>query len=301
MLKKRKVSSKTANKTVKKCVYPFSWVRDWIVRHPKVGFVFLLICLLIFPLALLGLIQALGQWAPLGSFAQLSNSGETWLSFWGSYLGCVATVILSIVALRLSKEINKYAWYKNTADEIESFHQFRVEKISLYNLALDQPKELDYFSGYNNERFMLAVSFQSFPPYYDIDLQPLEIFSCDANKTKLALDSVQPQFINAGEHSYFYYLFNAGEDLRKFMLLHIQGANIIPHAQRQRCIHLSMLCKNTLYGADPGYYRPFSVNLRIWAVNAKAARPNPDEAEKYTEFSLPLEVIRQTVSCSPAS
>lgn len=299
MPKRGEAFPKAANETRNKCDCRF-WARDRNVRRPPARFVFLLIGLLILPFFLLGLIRGLDRWLPLDAFTRLPDGEGTWLSFWGSYLGCVATIILSVAALYLSKEINKYTWYKNTADEIASFHQFCVKRISLYDVAMDHPEEIDYFSEYDSEEFILAVSFESFPPYYDIGLQPLEIFSCDANQTKLKLDSVQWQFVNAGEYSHLYYLFNAGEELREFMLLHIQGANTKTLAQSQRCIHLSMLCKNTLYGADPGFYRPFSVDLRIWAANAKAALPTPDTPEKSTKRLLPLKVIKQTVSCSPA-
>lgn len=302
MLKSGEAFPEAANEICNNCDYcSRARDRDRNARVPRVPFVFLLICLLVLPFCLLGLIRGLDRWLPLDAFTRLPDGEGTWLSFWGSYLGCVATIILSAAALHLSKEINKYAWYKNTADEVESFHQFRVKKISLYKVPVDYPEEIDYFPQYDNEEFLLAVSFESFPPYYDIGLQPLEIFSCDANKTKLELDSVQRRFINAGEYSHLYYLFNAGKDLREFMLLHVQGANTKTFTQRQRCIHLSMLCKNTLYGEDPGYYRPFFVDLRIWAVNAKAARPAPDASKNLTECPLPLEVVRQTVTVRRAS
>lgn len=302
MLKKGEASPKAANETGKNYASLFwAQVKDWIAQHPQIRAGFLLICLLALPFGILELIRWLDRWLPLGAFTRLPDGEGVWLSFWGSYLGCVATIILSVAALRLSREINKYAWYKNMADEVESFNQFHVKNISLYRVAVDCPKEIDYFPQYNNEEFMLAVSFEPFPPYYDIDLRPLEIFACDKDKTKLKLDSMQWQFINTEEYSHLYYLFNAGEDLQKFTLLHVQGANIKPFAQRRRCIHLSMQCQNTLYGTDPGYYRPFSVDLQIWVVNAKATLPTLDDASAgYTKCPLTLEVVQQTVSCSPA-
>ena len=74
----------------------------FIKKHPYILWIAVVILMLLFPIFLSQLINI----GVLDVFSAGMNS-ETWLSFWGSYIGAIAAIVLAIINYHQSKTIQK--------------------------------------------------------------------------------------------------------------------------------------------------------------------------------------------------
>lgn len=247
------------------------------------------------PVLIMKIIRCLDQKLPLSAITRIADGDGIWFGFWGSYLGCVATVVLGIITIRLDRKINRYTWCKNTADEISQFNSFSVHWISLQNI-IDHfaTPELEEFSGcLTGQRFLLTMGFTRFPSYYGV-LEEEFRWNTDAGDTTCPSLERTLRISTDSDYTVFKYLLDS-DDINSFFYTQSLNPETMTKTQRQRCIQLQLHCKNTLYSDDPGYYRPFRVTLQIIVETAPGNSEDGNHDE--TDSSLKLRIVDQRISC----
>lgn len=247
------------------------------------------------PVLILTIIRCLDQKMPLSIITRITDGDGIWFSFWGSYLGCIATVVLGIITIRLDRKINRYTWCKNTVDEISQFNSFSVCSVCLESV-IDNfiLPELEQFSGfYDQQRFLLIVKFKSFPSYYEVKEEALR-WGTEQDVTVSSPVERTLRISNDNEHTSFNYLLDS-DDINRFFYVQNLNPEAMTRIQRQRCIELQLYCKNILYSDDPGYYRPFRVTIQITIENIPG-NSNNSESKKAGSPSR-LRIVNQRISC----
>lgn len=257
-------------------------IMTWVFEHPRMSLTGMLLILLIFPFLLLGLLQTLDILLPAASCVRLKGGTDVWLGFWGSYLGCVATVLLGIGAIVLNEKINQYTAYQNTANEMSAFNNFEVKCVSLYDFQQGHTAATDWFKDRAaDERYLFVVSFQRpFPPQYKITIESVDCreglgdneFLCQA---PVEGASGKSRIISNCEGTTLYLLRRDETSLRKIFSMHLMDKTA-PRDERLCSLDIQMRCDNTLYQSylrnhsrhsKNQYYHPLRVRLRIHLDN----------------------------------
>lgn len=268
----RQVKSDTDTKPQQKRGENNAGVVSWICRHPVWLSLGIALILVGFPFVLLRVMQAFDVAGPDNAYTRLDGGINTWLGFWGSYLGFVATVILSVCALVLSKKINQHTWYKNTADEVNDFNKFEVENIYLYDLNVKFRNDLNRFKGYDAQRFMLYIKFQRpFPPQYSVEIEKIIWFENTEEKSfDTSLFQGEPDLISILCTPKETSLRILIPDKDEYMLGFYTPNKNIKFKDRNKkwpWLTIQIRCENTLFHNKHEYYRPLRVILELWLKN----------------------------------
>lgn len=97
------------------------------------------------------------------NFVRLDGGVDSWFSFYGSYFGVFATVVLGVITLRMDTKIHQ--------DELETqINGLTLKEMQLYDLEREfKPSTL--VNDGNYRRFILKLSFDKFDPYYEIEVK----------------------------------------------------------------------------------------------------------------------------------
>lgn len=253
-----------------------------IYQHPVRTLVIVAVIMLIFPLLILLIIKLADSFLPVNCYTRLADGINTWLSFWGSYLGCVATVILSVGAILINEKINRYTLYQNTSNEVGAFNSFEVKDICLYDLSVDHPGFLlEVFETYDGQRFLMIVTFEkSFPPQYEVKVEEVTV-SKDLNVENGGNQFPEPDsplvvtcLVSNCNATSLYILLNYA-DLEEFYNLHLTRKPIA-REEKYRWLSVRMQCENTLFHNNKhDYYRPLRVTLGLWLKNVGIINNSP--------------------------
>ncbi len=141
----------------------------FIIKYPFTMILILFMTFLSMPYLLLGILHCLecsyqkSSWHLPSSYIVLDSGAEGWFSFWASYLGVVATIIVAFITLRLDLTITK----NNRASDI---NKLTVKEIRLYDLWRDFTPSVLKIQG-TTKRFALHLTFNKFEPYYAINIE----------------------------------------------------------------------------------------------------------------------------------
>ncbi len=249
-------------------------VKEWIIkkmiRYPFRFTLAIAVSLYVFAYLFLGFLRLADYLSQgkevgwLGRFTQLSQGVESWYTFFGSYFGVIATVILGIVALRLDIKIQRIS----RESEINGL---TVSQIKLYDLWRDYvPSVLR--GGDISGRFILKLSFDKFDPYYDIAIEKAEwgLLKSDYLPDECyELDTVSVQ-IKARKQLEIYLNFddlkvpNSKETMNYFYRIQCFEPIMMKPYERQRCLKLELRLKKMLYGSQTEDIR---ANLEITVEN----------------------------------
>lgn len=208
---------------------------------------------------------------------RLESGDAAWLGFWGSYLGCLATVFLSIMALMVGDRINRYTAERNTAEDIEKFKNFQVDSVLLHNLRLCYPGfQLEAFESYSEEPYFMEVEFAAvFPPQYEICVEKVYLEYRQANNEgNISLKTIEVdnyQLVQNEGHTLLYYLLDAHDDLRRFYDIFVARE---PWRQEESSCWLTVRMQggNNLFKGRRGYYRKLRVTLKVKLKNGSKSR-----------------------------
>lgn len=257
-------------------------IMTWVFEHPRWSLTGALLILLVFPFLLLGLLRTLNILLPAASCVRLKGGIDVWLGFWGSYLGCAATVVLGIGAILLNEKLNQYTAYQNTANEMSIFNNFEVQFVKLYDFQRSYTAATDWFEDRAvDERYLFVVSFQRpFPPQYRITIESVAFwtgfeddgFFCQA---PVEGTSGKCRIISNCDGTTLYLLRKDEASLQKFYSMHLTDKTA-PRDERLCSLDIQMRCDNTLYQSylrnhsshsRNQYYHPLRVRLRMYLDN----------------------------------
>lgn len=260
----------------------FSRVSHWVYRHPIVTLIFTFVALLLLPFLIIALIKRADTWFPNLQFTRLNDGINIWLGFWGSYLGCVATVILSVGAILLNEKINQYTWHKNTVDQVSEFNNFEVASIVLYHRDRSYPvKVLARLPDMNySAKFAILVIFQKpFPPHYRVDIEEIHICK-DYNE----LDASKPvdikftSLISNCKSTELLFL-SDDETLGEFYCSPLTNENTA-WKERHYWLRLQLNCDNRLYESNrPKYYKTLQIEVDLWLFSDSIDKDNSAKIE----------------------
>lgn len=88
---------------------------------------------------------------------------EAWFTFYGSFMGVIATVVLGMITLRLDIK------FKNS-EEITEINKLSLREMRLYDFKRDyRPSVL--IKDNDSKRFMIMLIFNKFDLYYEIEIE----------------------------------------------------------------------------------------------------------------------------------
>lgn len=240
----------------------------FIIKYPFTMILLLFIAFFSVPYLLLGILHFLEwhfqefNWCLPSSFIALQSGAEGWFSFWGSYLGMVATIIVAFITLRLDLTITK----NNRASDI---NKLTVREVRLYDLWRDfTPSVLK--SQESPKRFALHLIFDKYEPYYAIKIENVYWERIDNEQTKhtnpkkyrkqkkssdgLEFSNVQIKGPSILEE---YLYFNDKENVpiehtfNYFYRIHCFEPIMMSQYDKQRCLRMTLSLHNMLYDSHP--------------------------------------------------
>lgn len=236
-----------------KCRNLRSWFNKKIIEHP-IRFT-LIISLLLFLgayifLLILSLIDNMFKDCTCIIFTRFEGGVESWFSFYGSFFGVIATVIVGIITLRLDIKMNQI----QIASEV---NKLTLKKIHLYDRKREFKPSI-WANGDDSKRFMLELIFSRFEPYYSIeinqvlwgifdpsfdvlkqyklDIQVAKVQTPDKLKVYISFDDIKVNDRNNTEHSFNYFYC-----IQRFEPI------LMPAYEKQRQLILKLQLENTLY------------------------------------------------------
>lgn len=179
--------------------------KDCIMRHPVKSLLVAVSALFVFAYFLLWLLTCVDTVVPISKqyFTRLSGEVETWFTFFGSYLGVIATVFLGIITLRFSIKVD-------LIDRTSRFNELNIGEVRLYDLKKDfTPSAIG--NHVMPERYVLTLEFKSFSPYYNFSLKSVRWGT-------LEKEFKEDQIINI-ESEHFKYNIEEGSDLKVYLYI----------------------------------------------------------------------------------
>lgn len=103
-------------------------------------------------------------------FVQAEQGIETWFSFFGSYFGVIATVVLGIITLRLTIKMGQ-------KEQVAKFQNLKISEMYLYDMFADfAPSQLKH--GKKNYQFLLKIILVGHAPEYELGVADVRWSEC---------------------------------------------------------------------------------------------------------------------------
>lgn len=135
-----------------------------LILHPFITVTFVILLLFGFAFLLLMCLKGIDKFfydRCENLFARLNGGVEVWFTFYGSYLGVIATVVLGLITLRLSVKIDRM----NTADQINTLN---VEEIYFYDFKRDYKPSVMMKNGFRS-RYCFEIILKNYRANYHFE------------------------------------------------------------------------------------------------------------------------------------
>lgn len=167
---------------------------------------------------------------------------DVWFSFYGSFLGVIATVILGFITLRFSANLERI-------HKEESYFKLNISEIKFYDLYRDFHPSL-YREASQDKRFLISLQMDAFEPSYEIRLESME-WGKDENTLKKVKD-VEMQILQQEKTILKFYFddiksddkdSSSEESFNYYYRLFAYEPLIKEFNERQRCLKLQFSVK----------------------------------------------------------
>lgn len=224
-----------------------------LINHPyKVVFwrcLFLLIFVYLFFL-LMKLVDSVLTCLGWSLFA-LNGGRDTWFSFFGSYFGVIASVVLGIITLRFSIKVEDMN-FANMINEVS------IKKIRLYDLWRGfKPSAAK--SASLSKRFIMRIDLEKFMPYYGVEITEIQWGTLNEQfgvKQYFTLKNCDVQCIRKKEKLCIYIYFDDIKEVSDvsieasfnyYWMLRCYEPDLMTPSEKQRLIRLKFKLKNRLF------------------------------------------------------
>lgn len=247
-------------------------IKHWLLNIPirtiliVVLLMFILIFLLLFCLNRIDC--SLEGTFPDAFFRLNDDSISTWFSFYGSYIGAIATVVLGLITLRLSIKISEM-------DNVSAVNTFSAKKVCFYDFWRDFKPSVMKESRCLT-RYCLRLKFKKYRPYYKMTLMGMEW-----GRSNTCLDGEQKEMdlysINIKDHRFvekdntFLYIFfddpkcaDDEDTFNYFYRIHAYEPLTMKPDERERTIILQIDVENRLFKSEH-----YDVTLELLVENKK--------------------------------
>lgn len=215
--------------------------------------------------------------------ARLENGTSVWLSFWGSYIGAIATILIAFFTLRLTLK-NDISAKDNELNQLaSSLHRFEVKSIRLYDLTLHYPvEELEHFDKYIDDRYLIRIEFcQPFPPYFKLQIDEFKWGNVENN-----IDVVKPMEFKveyeSNEQFVMFFLLDKSNDLQginELYYINYFETQVMSKKERRHRIMLGLTCESRMCAIEhTENENKFELELEIEVENVS------DYQEDYVEL-----------------
>jgi len=215
-------------------------------------------------LFLLRLVNWLFRCSGEGFFTRLDGGIDTWFSFYGSYLGVIATVALGLITLRLSIKIDEMSQASN-------INAIAVRGIRFYDLWRDlKPSIVEH--NISNKRYCFQISFDKYQLYYSIKIKGAEWGFWEGGKAskKFQKINIGSSYFEKKEEADLYIFCDELEETDSkntlnfyYHLLAYEPITMKPD-ERKRDVRICMEMENKLFDKHP---EKFNVILEITLEN----------------------------------
>lgn len=137
------------------------WSSEKLIRRPFISVIVIIFILILVPFVVLSLLRVCEDVAKNNGIQWLSLSGSlgNWFSFFGSYCGVIATVVLGILAVRLTLKQDQAKDYTDIVDlQLDSFCLYDLWRYYQPSCCGDPP----------SQRFILTFNITGLKAYYKI-------------------------------------------------------------------------------------------------------------------------------------
>lgn len=231
-----------------------NWKKIYLEHIKPITF-FVLLASIGFPLLVLVLIRMINQYPNwLGGVAYLEDGISVWLSFWGSYVGAIATILIALITLRLTLKNDISAKDSELNELALKFHRFEVKNIHLYDLEECFPvEELEHFDSYINGRYLIKIEFgQPFPPYFDIQLKKFEWGKMCGNEVVYSPMKCVTEY-ESNKNFIMLFLLNSDNDMgtinELYYINYFEPLVMLKH-ERRHWIRIGIQCENKMYAVE---------------------------------------------------
>lgn len=231
-----------------------NWKKIYL-DHIKAISLVVLAMAIVLPVLILQVIQWINKlpWF-FGGIAYLENGASVWLSFWGSYIGAIATILIALITLRLTLKNDISAKDNELNGLAIRFHRFEVEDVRLYDLTQCYPVgELEYFDGYIDGRYLIRIEFcEPFPPYFDIQVNGFKWGEIEGGEEGYRSMKFDAEY-ESNEHFVMFFLLDKNNDMRRINELYYINyfePQVMSKKERRHRMLINLTCENKMYAVE---------------------------------------------------
>ena len=216
-----------------------------------------------------------------GGWFILKQGVADWFSFWGSFSGTIATVLVGIITIRLTEKIEsdnkRAAKQQKEAEKLQkkmavmmNMPNITCERVEIYSFDDGDilPEFLERFA--ENRNYCVLFKFRpAFPAYFIISLVEYELsfWKGQAVKEKIEISQLTKEkdysIINHGVFQLYLNADNRAEAcLYHFYSLHLQNTNAASYRDKNVNVRLRFRCENALLPGDDSTVE-FDINMTL--------------------------------------
>lgn len=283
-------------------------IKKTLNKHPFMFVLVVSLFLLLVPFFILTLMRQADKLEQINYF-RLEDGVNIWFAFWGSYIGAMATVLVGVGTIYLSMKVDEISRSQSGLQIASGFHKLEIHECRLYDCYSKKIKvPLEILEKFETrKRYILEIrARESFPPYFDIDLQEFEWLK----KDKLSKESLSfllekeemEVVIENNEHLLFFIMFDKKEsDINYFYHIHFyEPKGMFPYEkQRIMCLRLNFKNKMRIYDKPDHPADDIKIDLRLQVENgylsSDAKVPNINMEKTKTSFGVPLVIHNRKI------
>lgn len=184
-----------------------------------------------------------------------------WFAFWGSFSGTIATVLVGIITMKLTEQIEtdnrKKSELQKQMSIVSNMPSMVCENIEIYSINRGDitGDHVSRFKESRNYCFFLELS-PAFPPYFDIKITEYQLEIQEKGQSVI-IDGIQQEVdYSFTNHKSFKLYINADEKADSFLEhlydLRLENTNATPAAEKNMRFRLRFECNNALLPGEEG-------------------------------------------------
>lgn len=241
-------------------------IKEYLLYHGVQCVLLLIVISMLAPYFLLKIITLLDKiyfripaWL---EFVRLEDGINVWFGFWGSYLGAITSLVLSVCAMRLSVKMDRENEKNAMVQQAIQFHQFKINNMQLYDLEESFPVHiLEKFEDAYEGNYVIRIEFEdAFPVFFDVDIERIEWRDGEGKCESVGYKTL----VHNNERFEIYISLIPNEeqkkDLKFFYHIIYYEPDIMCLSQKTRGLNIVIKCKNQM---DLGEIREETMKFQL--------------------------------------
>ena len=222
-------------------------VKELLLKHSVLLVIIVVLASLTVPVGLLIVIKWIDGWMN-SDFARLKDGINVWFGFWGSYLGAVVSLVLSICTMRLSIKMDRENEKNAIVQQALQFHQFQIKQMTMYNLQKTMTLNiLDKLGHLFEGNYIIELKFkETFPVYFNVNVERVEWRNAEGK-----FEDIQCETIVENSDNFSIYIFlqpneEQRYDFTYFYYIIYYETCVMSWTEKTRALRLLIQCENRM-------------------------------------------------------